>query len=131
MGIVYICHDNPLHRELAVKVLREELRGNAAAEHYIDTMGYLDPEKDCVGRGDDPETAIEVASRLDPADEVRAGIACVRLRAPGRSWFASKLMTDGKRTIAFVMVRRPDRSDGFARYIDVSRFATKVAGDGS
>ena len=80
---------------------------------------------DCRGRGDAPDTAIEVPNLSDPADEVAAGIVCAKLRHPGAQWLMSQLITKGDGYLSQVALR-DDGGDMIVVYTDVSRFADKL-----
>jgi hypothetical protein len=106
--------------------------GRAVLAHYADALSSMS-EAECDGDGARKESAIRVAPSGSAEDEIRTGLACVRLRNPGAAWVgASLLVSDSSRitprAVSHVALMRPDRSTvGF--YVDVSRFVAETGSE--
>jgi hypothetical protein len=100
--------------------------GQLVAEHHIDRLDAF-TEDDCLGDGDDLEGPIQPQKVTAPDDEVAAGIACARLRNPGATWIASKLLIGDRYAAAFVLLERQD-GERIGVYTDVTRFVRQRGG---
>ncbi|HVO00787.1 MAG TPA: hypothetical protein VMT54_01230 [Candidatus Cybelea sp.] len=100
--------------------------GREVAAHNIDR---LDPTAlaNCIGDGDRPETAIQVLNLANRIDEVRAGIACARMRNPGAQWIGSSLMANDRRAVSYVLLERHN-GERIGLFTDVMGFVPAVAG---
>jgi hypothetical protein len=89
---------------------------------------YSVKTSDCVGTGDTPAKAVMIQNLSDPADEVRAGIACAELQHPGAIWIAARLIVSDRRDRYLSVVALMDKQmQHIEVYTDVSRFAAKAS----
>ena len=68
-----------------------------------------------------------VQNLFNPADEVRAGIACAALRHPDATWIAVRLIVnDGAKRYLSVIAFNGKNNEHVEAYADVSRFARSI-----